>query len=398
VVVGSLSPVWNERFRFRARPSSTLKLTVWNHRKTAKGGARADRQQGLLGSATVDLGFLAHIQGALPLHCEEVPLVSPSGEPAGDVFIEFRAHVLPPPSATAAGADAAGAGAFSSSDIAVRRSRSTSAAASAQPASAAARGEGHAAVARPLPRARSASVRVGSVPAQNAASRHQLSDGHAAEQRAVGDRGGPAATRTGRSPSSRPSRDGGDTDAPFPAGWEVRVTPAGRTYYANPRTRKTTWVRPVASRAAPTEGPRRRTSREEYERRSLLAGGVDVAQPRTEVFGFPRGEACSPLLSLSLCLHLLHTRRGGMPAFCSYNLSSFCAALSVCACASHHHHMLLACHHTPLRRTVCCGVCISLLAPPPRSSCAFRAHRSRCATDGSLTDNLSKKRRKRSQR
>jgi len=99
----------------------------------------------------------------------------------------------------------------------------------------------------------------------------------------------PATASSEAGPADAGGRDTDDT--PLPAGWEVRITPAGRTYYANHKTRQTTWVRPITEqeRSAPN---RRAAERLEYERRSLLSMGR-TSQHQDEVYGFPGGIASS---------------------------------------------------------------------------------------------------------
>ena len=87
----------------------------------------------------------------------------------------------------------------------------------------------------------------------------------------------------------------------LPMGWQMRVTPSGRTYYANHTTRATQWDRPVAPMsppevfsadgfASPPSTPQE--DREQYSRRSLLAQqlhGID-----DDGFGFPQSPS-SPM-------------------------------------------------------------------------------------------------------
>eukprot|EP00037_Helgoeca_nana_P019185 m.186156 g.186156 ORF g.186156 m.186156 type:complete len:864 (-) comp24757_c0_seq1:70-2661(-) len=267
VVRGTVSPVWNERFRFKeARPSSSLKVSVWNFRKAGKGDDV--RQRGLLGSAEIPLGFLADIDGALPLLCESFALASASGAGCGDLFLEFRAHV--------------------SSQPARRRSTTAvgSSAHTARPSPRTSAGKVSEQGATPRPRSASTNLsRTASAPTSSGAPRRPSA---LAAQRSVGQRRHPTAAK----PRDRGGHDdrqakGDDADdTPLPAGWEIRLTPAGRTYYANHSTRQTTWVRPVTERLRPPPA-RRAASRQEYERRSLLALGRRAQQE--ENYGFPGG-------------------------------------------------------------------------------------------------------------
>eukprot|EP00730_Choanoeca_flexa_P003128 TRINITY_DN11298_c0_g2_i2.p1 TRINITY_DN11298_c0_g2~~TRINITY_DN11298_c0_g2_i2.p1 ORF type:complete len:1142 (+),score=186.40 TRINITY_DN11298_c0_g2_i2:53-3478(+) len=77
---------------------------------------------------------------------------------------------------------------------------------------------------------------------------------------------------------------------PLPSGWEARLTPNGKVYYANHLTRTTQWKRPTspAQPAVETEDTASvlALDMENYERRSLLVTDFNAVS-EDDVFGFP---------------------------------------------------------------------------------------------------------------
>lgn len=73
--------------RSKARPTSTVQLSVWNIRKI---GTSTDAQAGLLGRAELPLEFLSIVDASFPVHSGTYALTARDGKPAGDVFLEVR--------------------------------------------------------------------------------------------------------------------------------------------------------------------------------------------------------------------------------------------------------------------------------------------------------------------
>ena len=69
---------------------------------------------------------------------------------------------------------------------------------------------------------------------------------------------------------------------PLPSGWEARLTPNGKIYYANHSTRMTQWTRPTAPAEPAIDNEDAASvlamNMENYERRSLLVTDLNLSE------------------------------------------------------------------------------------------------------------------------
>lgn len=283
----TLAPTWNERFNFNVRSSATLVLTVWNFRKLGKQNAHA----GFMGRSDIPLSFiseLASTQGVAK-RTASFSLKSKSGTACGDVFVEFlirpdtRASA-PEPSRSALedrslSLGTAGHTQIPPGQVAPIHNGRTGRILRNRAATVSSRDE----------------MTTGSRPRSGSGSGILLAQQTTGSTQSSSLTGQAHGLRTGESRSSGMAQSMASLASQLPPGWEMRITPNGRTYYANHRTRRTQWERPTVPSSPSRDGSLDDTlslpatplqEREEFDRRSLLAQEIHGLDE--EGFGFPQ--------------------------------------------------------------------------------------------------------------